>query len=113
MAAMTTALTEFSDKENSRVYVYTGHSVNKPKKVLQRRKEPTGGQEMIEDVITVYNGTEDANGDYLDARVTFTLTLRRPKDGIAADVAAALVVLRDIVAGDEYTAVTTSSTYLS
>jgi hypothetical protein len=113
MAAMTTALTEYSDKENSRVYVYTGHSVNKPKKVLQRRKEPTGGQEIIEDVITVYNGTEDSNGDYLDSRVTFTLTLRRPKDGIAADVTAALAVLRDIVASDEYTAVTTGSTYLS
>jgi len=112
MAAMTTALTEYSDKENSRTYTYTGHSVNKPKKVLQRRKEPTGNQEMIEDVITVYNGTEDANGAYLDARATFTVTVRRPKDGIAADVAAALAVFRDIIAGDEFTAVTTGSSYL-
>jgi hypothetical protein len=37
MAAMSTALTEFSDKENSRTFFYTGHTVTKPKLVLQRR----------------------------------------------------------------------------
>lgn len=112
MAAMTTALTEYSDKENSRTYVVSGHSVSKPKKVLQKRKEAINGATIQEDTITVYYGTEDSNGDLLDSRVTFTVTLRRPKDGIAADVAAALVVFRDIIAGDEYGLVTTDSLYL-
>jgi hypothetical protein len=112
MAAMTTALTEFSDKDNSRVYVYTGHSAQKPKKILQRRKEPSGKQEMIEDVITTYVGTEDANGEILDARVTFTTTVRRPKTGIAQDVTDALAVHRDIIASDEFTSVINGSLYL-
>lgn len=113
MAAMSTSLVTFSSMENGNVYTYTGHTATKPKKVLQRRKEPGVNQEIIEDQVTVYNGTEDADGTLLDPRITFTLTLRRPKSGIAADVAAALVILRDIVASDEYTAVTTGSTPLA
>lgn len=112
MAAMSTALTEFSDKENSRTFFYTGHTVMKPKLVLQRRKVPTGKEVIAEDVITVLNGTEDAAGDYLEPRVTFSATLRRPKDGIASDVTAALAVFRDIVAGDEFTAMVTTQQYL-
>lgn len=112
MAAMTTALTVFSDKENARTYTYTGHSVQKPKKVLQRRKEPGVNQEIIEDQVTVYNGAEDSSGGYLDPRITFTVTIRRSKNAIAADVSAALATFRDIVAGDEFTAVTTGSAYL-
>lgn len=113
MAAMTTALTEYSDKENSRTYTYTGHTVQKPKKVLQRRKEPSVSQEIIEDTVTVYNGAEDSNGDPIDPRITFTVTVRRSKNAIAADVSAALATFRDIVAGDEFTAVTTGSSYLA
>lgn len=113
MAAMTTALTEFSDKENSRTYTYTGHTVSKPHLVLQKRKVPSVNQKMLEDTVTILSGTEDSNGDILDNNITLSITCRRPKDGIAADMTAALAILRDIVAGDEYTAVTTQQAYLS
>jgi hypothetical protein len=112
MAAMSTALTEFSDKENSRTYFYTGHTVTKPKLLLQRRKVPTGKEVVAEDVITVLSGTEDSNGEYLEPRVTFSVTLRRPKNGIAGDVTAALAVFRDVVAGDEFGLVATTQQYL-
>lgn len=113
MAAMTTALTEFSDKENSRTYFYTGHTVSKPKLVLQKRKVPVGNQQTVEDTISVLNGTEDSNGDLLASRVMFTVSVTRPKSGIAADVTAALAVFRDIVAGDEFGLTVTDSRYLS
>lgn len=115
MAAMTTTLTEFSDKENSRTYVVdgAGHTVSKPRYVLQRRRVPGAGQEIIEDEISVLYGTEDSNGDLLPANVLLSAKVRRPKSGIASDLTAALAVFRDIVAGDEFTAVTTGSLYLS
>lgn len=103
MAAMTTALTEFADNGNSRTYTYTGHSAAEPRLVLQKRKVPTGNQTVIEDTITVLSSTEDANGDLLPSKVTFSMVVRRPLDGIAADVTAALAIIRDIIAGDEFT----------
>jgi hypothetical protein len=100
---MTTALTEFADNGNSRTYTYTGHSAAEPRLVLQKRKVPTGNQTVIEDTITVLSSTEDANGDLLPSKVTFSMVVRRPLDGIAADVTAALAIIRDIIAGDEFT----------
>jgi hypothetical protein len=102
MAAMTTALTEFSDNGNSRTYVYTGHTPSDPKLVLQKRRVASGNQLTSEDTVTVLSGTEDSNGDLISERVTFTATVRRPINGIAGDVTAALAVFRDIIAGDEF-----------
>lgn len=103
MAAMTTALTEFSDNGNSRTYTYTGHTASEPRLVIQRRKVPAGNQSVIEDTFTVISSTEDSAGDLLASKVSFSATLRHPVDGIAADVTAALAIFRDIIAGDEYT----------
>lgn len=112
MAAMTTALTEFSDKENSRTYTYTGHTAAEPRIVLQKRKVPAGQNSVIEDTISVLSSTEDANGVLLDSKVVFTATIRRPIQGLAADVTAALAIFRDIVAGDEFTAAVNGQAYL-
>lgn len=113
MAAMTTALTEFSDNGNSRTYTYGSHSVGKPSMVLQRRKVPSGAQVVAEDVISVLQGAEDADGVALAPRVMFTITLRRPINGIAADRATALATLRDIVAGDEFSNTLDTQEWLS
>jgi hypothetical protein len=102
MAAMTTALTEFSDNGNSRTYTYTGHSASEPRLVLQRRRTPTGQNSVIEDTVSVLSSTEDSNGVILDSKVLFTATVRRPINGISADVTAALAIFRDVVAGDEF-----------
>lgn len=103
MAAMTTALTEFASNGNSRTFTYAGHTVQKPHLVLQSRRVPSGNQTVAQDTITVLSGTDDVNGDPLAARVSFEVKIRRPIDGAAADVTAVLAVLRDIVAGDEFT----------
>jgi hypothetical protein len=102
MAAMTTALTPFSEQGNNRTYTYTGHTVQDPRLVLQKRTVPTGNKVVAEDVITVLSGTEDADSVPLPERVTFAVTVRRPVTGASADVTAALAVFRDIVAGDEF-----------
>lgn len=102
MAAMTTALTEFADNGNSRTYTYTGHTVQKPHLVIQRRRVPSGNQAVAEDVVQVLSGTVDADGKALAARVSFEVKVRRPLDGAAADVTAALAVFRDIIGSDEF-----------
>lgn len=113
MAAMTTALTEFSDSGNSRTYTTSGHSVQKPALVMQKRKVPTGSQTVAEDTIEVLHGTVDAEGIALPTRVSMKVTVRRPIDGAQADVDAALAILRDIVAGDEFSNTVSTSEYLS
>lgn len=113
MAAMTTALTEFSDSGNSRVYTYTGHTATEPRLVLQKRKIATSGTSVIEDTFTVVSSTEDAAGDLLASKITFEVKCRRPVNGIAGDVTAALAILRDVVAGDEYGNTVSTQQWLS
>lgn len=102
MAAMTTALTEFSNNGNSRTYTLSGHSALVPKLVLQKRRVPVGSQTVAEDTITVLSATTDADSAVIPQRVTFSVTVRRPVEGDAADVTAMLAVFRDVIAGDEF-----------
>lgn len=113
MAAMATALTEFNDTVNSRTYTTSGHTTSKPKLVLQKRRVPSGNQVVSEDVISVIHGTEDSNGDSLDQKIVMSVTVRKPINAIAADISAALVILRDVVAGDEFANTVNTQEYLS
>lgn len=113
MAAMTTALTVFSDKENARTYTSTGSTTLKPKRVLQKRTVPNANQEIVEDVVTTLHGAEDSLGAMLDSKVSITTTIRRSKYAIKADVDAALVVHQDIIGSDEFQAVADNQTYIS
>lgn len=112
MAAMTTALTEFSDNGNSRTYTYTGHTALIPKLVLQKRRVPSGNQTVIEDTITVLVATKDADNNVLPQKVSFSATIRRPLNGTSADVTAALATFRDIIAGDEFGTTVTTQNWL-
>jgi hypothetical protein len=110
---MTTALTEFADNGNSRTYTYTGHTAVEPKLVLQKRRVPVGSQTIVEDTVTVLAATEDSDGTLLENKVSFEAKVRRPKDGISADVTAALAIFRDIIAGDEFTNTVSTQEWLS
>lgn len=112
MAAMTTVLTEFSTLGDSRTYTAPSHVVTKPVLVLQKRKVPVGNQVVAEDVITHLQGTVDSAGATLPQKVSFSCTVRRPVDGIAADVTAALALFREIIASDEFTAVVNTQNYV-
>ena len=113
MAAMTTVLTEFSDNGNSRVYALPLHTVVKPQMLTQKRKVPTGNQVTIEDVVNVQIATEDVDGAVLPQRVGFQVIVTRPIGHDAADVTAALAIIRDIIASDEFTNTVNTQEYLS
>jgi hypothetical protein len=113
MAAMTTALTEFSTLGDSRTYTTTGHTVQEPKVVVQKRKVPSGNQIVSESSVAVIHATEDSEGLILPQKVSITVTVRSPINGLTADVDAALVIFRDIVAGDEFANTVDTQEYLS
>ena len=59
------------------------------------------------------SSTEDSAGEILSNKVLFEAKLRRPADGLAADVTAALAIFRDVIAGDEYTNTVSTQEWLS
>lgn len=102
MAGMLTVLTPFSAYGDSMTYTTAGHTASKPKLVLQKRRVPVNNQVIAEDTISVVQATEDDNGVILTQKVMFTATVRRPVNGQATDVTAALAIFRDVIAGDEF-----------
>jgi hypothetical protein len=112
MAAMSTALTELSASGNSRTYYFTGHTALKPRLVIQKKKFATGSQVVIEDNFQVVYTTIDSLSNVLPQKIAFEVNVRRPISGASADVTAAQVVLRDIVASDEFAALVTGQNWL-
>lgn len=113
MAAMLTALTEFSTYGDSRTYTTSGHSASKPKLVIQKRRVPQGNQTVAETSFSVVHATTNAASEVLQQKVAMTVTVRHPIDGSSADVDAALAILRDIVAGDEFANSVTTQEFLA
>lgn len=112
MAAMSTTLVEFNNDLNSKTWYSSTHTAAKPRLVMQKRKVPTGNQTVLEDTITVLHATVDDDGAPLPQRASLSVTVRRPVGGQATDLAAALVIFRDIIAGDEFGVTTTHQKYL-
>lgn len=118
MASLSATLTEFSDNGNSRTYTSAGHTVTKPKLVIEKRLVPTGNQVMAEFSATVVQAVLDSEGGVATQKVSAGAFMRYPVVGVdptdlAAIIAAALVLQRDIVASDEYGASVTSQNYFS
>lgn len=114
MTAMTTVLKEFADNGDSRTYTTAGHTSAKAKIVLNKRRVPSGAQTIAEYTVAVVHGTENSDGLVLPQKVSLTVTARYPIDGdIDTDLAAALVIFRDLVAGDEFEAAVTSQNWLT
>lgn len=112
MTAMSTALTEFSDSPNARTYTLPAHTVQAPRLVNQKRTVPSTPSGVAEDSVRVVYGTTDSEDAPLAAKVSFEAVVRRPVNGDAADVAAALAIYREIVASDEFAATVLSQNYL-
>jgi hypothetical protein len=112
MAAFATSISEFSDKENHRTYMVSGHTVQAPRLVIQKRKVPTTSSGISESHLMVVYGTEDAEAMPLNSKVVFDAGVRYPANGQSDDITAALAVFRDLVASDEFTAMVTSQAYV-
>lgn len=112
MAVFAMLISEFSDKENSRTYMVSGHTVQEPRLLIQKRKVPSTATGVSESLLTVVYGTTDADGLPLASKVAFAASVRYPANGQSGDVTAALAVFRDFVASDEFTAMVTSQAYV-
>lgn len=102
MAAMTTALVEFSNLQNSRTSNTAGHTSLKPKLVIEKRRVPDGNQTMVEYSFKVVQATEDVDGVVIANKVSFEAISRYPLNGDYAEVTASLGIFKDIVNGDEF-----------
>lgn len=112
MAAMSTSVTGYGETANSRTYTYTGHTLSDPRMIIQKRKVATGFEGTYENSITVVTGVNDSTGAINSKRAGFEIRQYGPVDGLAADVTAALAIIRDIVASDEFTTVTTTQAWV-
>jgi hypothetical protein len=113
MAAMTTALTEFSDLGDKRTYTTSGHTVSKPKIVISQRKLPVGAQTVSEYSFSVIHATEDDSGLVLQSKPTAKVSFTQPVNGQSSDVTAVLTILKDIVASDEFANSVSTAEHLS
>lgn len=113
MAAMTTALTEFSQNGNSRTSTLSGHTAIKPQLVIEKRRVAAGNSTTVESTITVHYATEDSDGEVLTSKVVFEATVKYPLLAQSTDITAALAVFRDIVAGDEFANTVTTQEWLT
>lgn len=104
MAAMSATLTEFSTSGDSRTWTTTGHTPVKPKIVIQKRRVPNGASSVAETTYNVVYGVEDSDGNVLPSKVSMEVKVRFPVSHAGTTLADALVLLRDVVASDEFTA---------
>jgi hypothetical protein len=112
MAQMSTVVTEFADNGNSRTFTLAGHTVLKPKLVIQKRRVPSGNQTVATTEVDVILATTDATGLPLKEKVRFSVSVNTPVNGDSLDNDAALAIFRDIVAGDEFAASVVTQNWL-
>jgi hypothetical protein len=112
MASFATSIAEFSDSENSRTYTVSGHTVQAPKLVIQKRRVAQAADRVSSSTLSVIYGTTDADGVPLSSKVGFTAEVRYPANGQSDDVSAALAVFRDFVASDEFFSLVASQNYV-
>lgn len=113
MPSMATTLTEFSDQANSRTFTTAGHTPLLPRLVIQKRKVPQSSSSVAETTISVVHGTSDSEGAPISSKTSFEVKVRQPVNGDSSDLAAALVILRDIIASDEFANAVNTQEYLA
>lgn len=106
MTAMVTALTDYADNGESRTFTTSGHSVIEPKLVIQKRRVPSNGQQVASINCAVVQATHDVDGAVLAQKVVGEVSFRYPIDigGTETTIDDVLVILKDIVNGDEFAA---------
>lgn len=112
MAIMSTTLVESSDSTNSRTYTAPGHTIAKPRLVIQKRTVGTPSGQSAQDTISVVYGTADAQGVLRPGRVVMEINVRRPVDADPSDITDALALLREVVASDNFAATVDTQNYL-
>lgn len=112
MSAMSTVLTEFSNKENGRTSTLAGHTALLPKLVIEKHRLAEGNQIMNEYSAKVVETTVDAESLPIPQKVSFEVVVRYPVNGQSSTITAALATFRDIIAGDEFGNSVTTTNFL-
>lgn len=102
MAALSVVLTPFSTVGNSRTSSLVGHTALKPRLVIEKRRVPENGQNMIEASIKSLYATANAEGIVLPQKVTIETIVRYPANGSSAELDLAVANHRAIVASDNF-----------
>jgi len=117
MAAMTTVLTEFSDNGDSRTSTLVDHAFLVPHIVVEKRRVPVGNQVIAEKSTTIIKGMLDADGASIPQKTSMGITVKVPMNAdpstLSATLAAELLVLKDIVNGDEFSSSLLSQNWLT
>lgn len=114
MAALATVLTPFSTEGDSKTSTTVGHTVDKPKLVVEKRRVPVGNQTVGEYTASVIQAAIDPEGLVLPSKVTMSLTVRIPLNIKAGEttVADVLTILKDVAQSTEFGASVTSQNWL-
>lgn len=117
MASLSATLTEFADNGNSRTYTSASHTASKPKLVVEKRTVPVGNQTIAEFSVAVVQAVNGADGGVAPQKVSMEAKVRYPtldadSSDLATIIAACLVLLRDVVASDEFGASVTSQNWV-
>jgi hypothetical protein len=117
MASLSATLTEFADNGNSRTYTSAGHTASKPKLVVEKRTVPVGNQTIADFSVTVTQAVNGADGGIAPQKVSAEIKARYPTlDADSSDLAtiqaAVLVLIRDVVASDEFGASFTTQNWV-
>lgn len=111
MAAMTAATTLQFTQGYRRDFTTTTHTVLRPEVLSVTLKPATGNQTTSRFDYTIKYTTEDADGIVLAEKVACGGYFVVPINGLSADRDAALVLLRDFVASDEFGTLVTGMAY--
>lgn len=113
MATMTTALVKFSQNGNSVTFTAPNHTVAAPKLLLQKRKLPASSNpnSVAETTSTIIYGTGDPVA--LSSRIQVQVTTRLPVGAETADADAAIALVRDFIASDEFVNAMKSQLFIS
>lgn len=112
MAIITTAYKQFNDSNNARTWSLPGHTVLKPLLAIQRRVVPQGNKRTAKTELSFVAGTVDADSLTVAEKHRITVTVDTAVYGASADMTALLVLFREAIASDEFTAAVSSQDYV-
>lgn len=103
MANMITVLTgPIARNGMTSTYTTLGHSLSKPKLVIQKGKAPSNPDASGESRVSVIHATTNSDGDILAGKIVLESSCRHPVNGQETDLDAAIVIFRDFVASDQF-----------
>lgn len=111
MAAMTAAVNLQFTQGYKREFTTASHTSLRPETLEITLKPATGNKTVSRFEYTIKYTTEDADGIVLAEKVAAGGYFNVPINGLSADRDAALVLLRDFVASDEFGTLVTGLAY--